>query len=282
MQKTSANGALLETYAYAPFGENVGNDNVHIGFSSEYIDKITEKIYYSFRYLDVNLGRWNTIDPIHELIQRNSYIFVDNNVCNYFDLYGLSQRNIKNQIVIIPIHNNNNKHLKLSYDYYEAYPKYEKCQCEPCEKSYKLYTGNVYLVQYIKENHESKWEVDGKAKWKYKMPDKTIMVPGYVDITPESPKGGEKSIGHPGGIIDMPGVNMPTQRIPSDYHKLFRIEAYCRCQGKSDRFLNFAIEFEVKRPVNSEFTNEVEFEIINKTEISPTNTVFPDKYKKWK
>ena len=58
IQKTDANGALLEKYEYAPFGGNTGEARASIGFLSEAFDATTALNYYNYRYYAPGLGRW--------------------------------------------------------------------------------------------------------------------------------------------------------------------------------------------------------------------------------
>ncbi len=112
MQKTNINGALLEAYVYAPFGENVGNDNAHIGVSSEIIDYNIGLIYYNYRYYSFTAGRWIKKDMIEEFGGINTYCFVKNVIINYCDFLGLKDEIIKPDKQC----EKNGKPLSLSFD----------------------------------------------------------------------------------------------------------------------------------------------------------------------
>ncbi len=101
MQKTAANGTLQETYAYAPFGENVGTDRANIGFSSENYSIKIGLNYYNFRYYVSTLGKWTRMDPIGIAGGINVYSFLNNPIDSY-DFLGLE----KFEIDIIPSHRN--------------------------------------------------------------------------------------------------------------------------------------------------------------------------------
>ena len=47
MQRTDAEGNLLEKNEYAPFGENTRENRANIGFSSEASDAATDLSYYN-------------------------------------------------------------------------------------------------------------------------------------------------------------------------------------------------------------------------------------------
>ena len=66
MQRTDAEGNLLEEYEYAPFGGNTGETRASTGFSSGAFDATTDLDYYNYRYYAPGLGRWTALDPIYE------------------------------------------------------------------------------------------------------------------------------------------------------------------------------------------------------------------------
>ncbi len=274
VQKNTANGALLEKYTYAPFGKNAGVNNAHIGFSSEVSDDNMGICYFNYRYLDNSIGRWIRREPLDDLFPEDMYSFLNNNAIYYFDLYGLFQ-NTNNLYRIIIETKQSKDDNKLPMPYFEAYPQNSKCQCEPCEKQYSKYTGKVYLIQYIRTSIKKNWEVDSGPNRKVIMPNGNIRVPGYTDQTPIS-NGGRKSTEHPGGIIDMPGASViDKSKTIVSYHKFFRIEAYCRCVGKSDKFLNTAVEFEVKRYKNEQYDGMSGLDIYNIRNYISNNSVYP-------
>ena len=66
MQRTDAEGNLLEKYEYTPFGGNTGENRASIGFSSEAFDAATDLDYYNYRYYAPGPGKWTALDPIYE------------------------------------------------------------------------------------------------------------------------------------------------------------------------------------------------------------------------
>ena len=88
MQKTDAEGDLLEKYEYAPFGGNAGEASAGVGFSSEAFDVATDLSYYNYRYYAPGLGRWTKRDPIEDVAD-NKYMFIGNNMYVFFDQLGL-------------------------------------------------------------------------------------------------------------------------------------------------------------------------------------------------
>ena len=89
MQRTDAEGDLLEKYEYAPFGGNTGEARAGVGFSSEAFDAATDLDYYNYRYYAPGLGRWTKRDPIGELSYINLYSMVSNCSVIYVDGLGL-------------------------------------------------------------------------------------------------------------------------------------------------------------------------------------------------
>ena len=62
MQRTDAEGDLLEKYEYAPFGGNTRENRANTGFSSEAFDAATDLSYYNYRYYAPGFGRWTSWD----------------------------------------------------------------------------------------------------------------------------------------------------------------------------------------------------------------------------
>ncbi len=91
MQRTAADGALLEAYAYAPFGQTLGAATPRVGFSSEVNEEVTRLLYYNFRYLIPCIARWTSLDPIGEMESINLYGYVMNKAINKVDLLGLTE-----------------------------------------------------------------------------------------------------------------------------------------------------------------------------------------------
>ena len=88
-QKNTANGALQETYAYAPFGRNIGISHAHVGFSSEITDYLLNLSYYTYRYYVPIWGRWMSIDIANDFASANLYSYVNNTPNDLYDHLGL-------------------------------------------------------------------------------------------------------------------------------------------------------------------------------------------------
>ena len=91
MQKTATNGTVLEKYVYAPFGGNAGEDNAHIGFSSELKENGLDMLCYNFRILNNEYGRWISRDLLEEFDGNNLYIFITNSPIINYDYLGNQQ-----------------------------------------------------------------------------------------------------------------------------------------------------------------------------------------------
>jgi RHS repeat-associated protein len=102
MQKTSANGTLQETYAYAPFGESLGTYSAHVGFSSEINENTLQLIYYNYRYYTPIECKWLSRDPIEENGVINLMEAFGNNAIDDFDLnVMINMGDIINKIKIV-------------------------------------------------------------------------------------------------------------------------------------------------------------------------------------
>ena len=93
------NSSLKINCEYSPFGKitrTTGNiaSRFAFRFSSEYSDTETGLVYYNYRYVSPELGRWLSRDPIGENGGVNLYIFVSNNVINKYDLNGLCREKL--------------------------------------------------------------------------------------------------------------------------------------------------------------------------------------------
>ena len=96
MKALSANGTLLEKYAYAPFGGNIGVDSAHVGFSSEVAESGLGLMYYNYRYLVPRNGKWIKRDSIMEDGGLNLYSIKGNNCIGFFDING-------NFVITLPV-----------------------------------------------------------------------------------------------------------------------------------------------------------------------------------
>jgi RHS repeat-associated protein len=91
MQKLDAAGEVAMSVAYDAFGQLTSGQLVgEYGFSSK--PRITgiNWYYYGFRYYDPVTGRWPSRDPIGENGGLNLYGFIENDLINTIDLYGLT------------------------------------------------------------------------------------------------------------------------------------------------------------------------------------------------
>jgi len=91
---SSANGAILASYEYSPFGGLIRATGplAHINpfrFSTKFHDEETDLLYYGYRYYCVSTGRWLTRDPIEEGGGFNLYDFTAGNPVNEVDYLGM-------------------------------------------------------------------------------------------------------------------------------------------------------------------------------------------------
>ncbi|MCP4351003.1 MAG: RHS repeat-associated core domain-containing protein, partial [Desulfobacterales bacterium] len=91
----ASDGSIAAHYEYDPFGniikaEGEYKDSNPYRFSTKYIDSETGLIYYVFRYLSTDLGRWLNRDPLGEEGGINLYGFIQNDPLNHIDPYGMS------------------------------------------------------------------------------------------------------------------------------------------------------------------------------------------------
>jgi RHS repeat-associated protein len=89
----SANGDIVATYAYGPFGEALRATGVMakincFRFSTKYQDDETDLLYYGYRYFKAAEGVWLDRDPIEEQGGVNLYSFGFNDSINGIDTDG--------------------------------------------------------------------------------------------------------------------------------------------------------------------------------------------------
>lgn len=88
-----SDGTVLAKYTYGPFGNietsegTLDSDNLY-RFSTKYTDSETDLIYYGYRYLNAELGRWMSRDPIGERGGLNLYVFARNKPVIVWDILG--------------------------------------------------------------------------------------------------------------------------------------------------------------------------------------------------
>ena len=101
-------GTIQAHYEYSPFGKITASsgakkDDFDFRFSSEYMDKEMGLIYYNYRYMSPELGKFLTRDPIEEEGGFNLYGMVFNNPVDYYDLLGFEiievQGTIKKEVL---------------------------------------------------------------------------------------------------------------------------------------------------------------------------------------
>jgi RHS repeat-associated protein len=90
---TDRGGRIVWRATYDPFGmadvDAASTLEMNVRFPGQYFDFETRLHYNMNRYLDVNVGRYLTSDPIGLRSSNNTYAYVDNQPINWFDLYGL-------------------------------------------------------------------------------------------------------------------------------------------------------------------------------------------------
>lgn len=95
----SVNGStrsLFRLFSYTAFGEQLNPEKARegISFTGHFYDKESKLYYAKARYLDPNIGRFITMDPIQDPAKRyspaglNYYVYCINNPLNYTDLKG--------------------------------------------------------------------------------------------------------------------------------------------------------------------------------------------------
>jgi RHS repeat-associated protein len=91
-----AAGTVAAHYEYAPFGKTVAAtgplaDAFAFRFSTKYLDAETGLLYYGYRHLDPETGRWLSRDPLGEQGGANLYAFVVNSPLVLIDPLGLQE-----------------------------------------------------------------------------------------------------------------------------------------------------------------------------------------------
>lgn len=88
----ASSGEISAHYDYSPFGKAIQpqqEDRNPWQFSSEYVDRMTDVVYYNYRYYGSLFGRWNERDPLEEFESVNVYEF--NNPISTTDTLGLKK-----------------------------------------------------------------------------------------------------------------------------------------------------------------------------------------------
>ncbi|MDR3412851.1 MAG: RHS repeat-associated core domain-containing protein, partial [Formivibrio sp.] len=93
-----ANGAILASYEYGPFGEVIRSTGPMakvnpIRFSTKYQDDETALLYYGYRYYDASAGRFLGRDPLGDDNMDesgNPFMTGENNLLSQFDFLGLA------------------------------------------------------------------------------------------------------------------------------------------------------------------------------------------------
>jgi RHS repeat-associated protein len=91
------NGQVTQRFEYDAFGNGLSFDSqlsnstaLSFRFSTKYTDPETNLLYYGYRYLSPELGRWLNRDPIGDRGGFNLIAMVENGLINQWDLLGLS------------------------------------------------------------------------------------------------------------------------------------------------------------------------------------------------
>ncbi|OGV67777.1 MAG: hypothetical protein A3K19_15760 [Lentisphaerae bacterium RIFOXYB12_FULL_65_16] len=90
----SGTGATSATYEYDPFGNTLRATGEAAAtnpfqFSTKYLDSETKLLYYGYRYLSTEIGRWINRDPLEEDGGANLYGAMNNDALGRFDVLGL-------------------------------------------------------------------------------------------------------------------------------------------------------------------------------------------------
>ena len=94
---TSANGALVGSFSYTPFGESPGNPELtgtEFGFDGYQYDAETGLYHKQNRYYDPRLGRFLSPDPLGQAAGKNVYAYVRDDPLDNVDPLGLWQATI--------------------------------------------------------------------------------------------------------------------------------------------------------------------------------------------
>ena len=94
---SASDGLLSAEYDYDPFGSPIKSvgayaDTNPLRFSSKYLDRETNLIYFGHRYYNSEIGRWISKDPLAPEDENNLYAYVANSPTNSTDPDGLQQR----------------------------------------------------------------------------------------------------------------------------------------------------------------------------------------------
>ena len=89
----ASDGTVAASYEYSPFGEVIESSGAYAAsnpfrFSTKYHDA-SGLLYYGYRYLNPDTGRWISRDPVREHGGLNLYAFIANNSVNDIDYLGM-------------------------------------------------------------------------------------------------------------------------------------------------------------------------------------------------
>lgn len=87
---TNASGAVVNRFAYSPFGESTSVTSSMHGYTGQRFDSEIGLYYYKARYYSPSLGRFLQPDPVGYLDGLNQYSYTGNNPLNSIDPMGLS------------------------------------------------------------------------------------------------------------------------------------------------------------------------------------------------
>ncbi len=244
---TDGSSALAASYEYSPFGAltaSSGSTFSPFRFSTKCYNTLTGLYYYGFRYYSPRFARWINRDPIGEEGGINLYGMVGNDAVNWVDVLGLGHFKIIKRDT-----EEGNNIIKNS-------PK--ETSSSDKQRSLRVTTRiGGFEVQYLANagecpgkgaklvltQHKSTtgkkgtWISDNHGKERYRNNDKSSgerLVGGYTDVSPSGNRG-------------IQGNLKPTNRTASYYdtpewkeNMYVKVQVYCRCGGKSDRFLGSA------------------------------------------
>ncbi|WP_176013903.1 RHS repeat domain-containing protein [Victivallis sp. Marseille-Q1083] len=94
---TDLSGISVAHYEYSPYGHLIKSSGTYaitnvLTWSSEYLDRENNLIYYNFREYDPKIGRWLSKDPIGINDRINVLSFVRNDPVSSYDINGRKQK----------------------------------------------------------------------------------------------------------------------------------------------------------------------------------------------
>jgi RHS repeat-associated protein len=88
--ETDASGAVLNKFAFSPFGESSSVSSSNLGYTGQRFDSEVGLYNYKMRYYSPSIGRFLQPDPLgYDGGDLNLYSYVGNDVLNATDSMGL-------------------------------------------------------------------------------------------------------------------------------------------------------------------------------------------------